>query len=75
MTAGPAAHALRISGAPAGVATSGLVQPPVHAWAALAVHRADPAESRRRGFLARAYPRLLAWHAYLRTRRDRGGRH
>ncbi|WP_345711657.1 MGH1-like glycoside hydrolase domain-containing protein [Kineococcus glutinatus] len=62
-----------IPGSPA-VPTAGLVQPPVHARAALAVHRADEAESRRRGFLERAHPRLLAWHGYLRTRRDRGGR-
>ena len=62
----------RIPGSPP-VPTAGLVQPPVHAWAVLAVHRADPAESRRRGFLERALPRLEAWHAYLRTRRDRTG--
>ncbi len=53
--------------------TAGLVQPPNHAWAALLVHQSDPGTSRRRGFLERAYPRLLAWHAYLRDRRDRGG--
>ena len=62
-----------IPGAPH-VPTAGLVQPPVHAWAALAVHRSDPAESARREFLHRAYPRLVAWHEYLRTRRDRGRR-
>jgi hypothetical protein len=61
-----------IPGSPT-ASTSGFVQPPVHAWAALAVHRIDPAESRRRRFLERAYPRLLAWHEYLRVRRDRGG--
>jgi hypothetical protein len=33
------------------------------------VHEADPEESRRRRFLERAYPRLVAWHEYLRTRR------
>lgn len=53
--------------------TAGLVQPPIHAWAALLVHRADPGESGRRQFLQRAYPRLRAWHDYLRRRRDRGG--
>ncbi|PJJ72596.1 trehalase [Diaminobutyricimonas aerilata] len=51
------------------VPTAGLVQPPNHAWAALLVHRADPRESRRRGFLERAYPALVAWHTYLRDRR------
>jgi hypothetical protein len=53
--------------------TAGLVQPPIHAWATLLVHQADPETSRKRGFLERAYPRLLAWHDYLRDRRDLGG--
>ncbi len=34
-------HSSTLSGAPA-VATAGLVQPPIHAWAALLVHRSDP---------------------------------
>ncbi|OXM64526.1 MGH1-like glycoside hydrolase domain-containing protein [Amycolatopsis vastitatis] len=50
--------------------TSGLVQPPVHARAVLAVHEADPDPV----FLATLYPKLRAWHEYLRTRRDAGGR-
>ncbi|MEU5839316.1 hypothetical protein ABZ820_37440 [Streptomyces diacarni] len=66
-TAGAAA------GAPAALETSGIVQPPVHALAAWLVHRADPASSARRGFLARVYPRLVAWHRYLADRRDLGG--
>jgi hypothetical protein len=49
--------------------TSGLVQPPVHAWAAWLVHCADPAGSAREGFLARVYPRLARWHEYLHGRR------
>ncbi|ONI77623.1 hypothetical protein BWI15_03730 [Kribbella sp. ALI-6-A] len=57
-----------------GVETSGIIQPPVHALAAWLTHRADEAESVRRGFLARIYPKLVAWHTYLRTRRDLGGR-
>ncbi|MFA3875569.1 trehalase family glycosidase [Streptomyces sp. MMCC 100] len=63
----------RAAGAPSSVETSGIVQPPVHALAAWLVHRADPAESRRRGFLARVRPRLAAWHDYLLDRRDLGG--
>ncbi|MFI2487099.1 MGH1-like glycoside hydrolase domain-containing protein [Promicromonospora kroppenstedtii] len=55
-----------------GAATSGLVQPPVHAWAAWLVHCADPAGSAREGFLARLYPRLTRWHGYLHGPR-RGG--
>lgn len=66
-TAGAAA------GAPRGVETSGIVQPPVHALAALLVHRADPRSSARHAFLARAYPRLAAWHRYLTGARDLGG--
>ncbi|WP_428957251.1 MGH1-like glycoside hydrolase domain-containing protein [Streptomyces sp. cg35] len=65
-TAGAAA------GAPAAHETSGIVQPPVHALAAWLTHEADPGESRRRGFLPRLYPRLVAWHDYLLTARDLG---
>ncbi|MFP8904103.1 MGH1-like glycoside hydrolase domain-containing protein [Streptomyces atacamensis] len=61
------------AGAPGHVETSGIVQPPVHALAAWLVHRADPATSRRRGFLRRLYPRLVAWHRYLTVHRDLGG--
>nr|WP_314172366.1 hypothetical protein [Streptomyces sp. DSM 40971] len=68
-TAGRAAGA----GAPPGAETSGIVQPPVHALAAWLVHQADPAASRRRGFLARVRPRLAAWHRYLSGERDLGG--
>jgi hypothetical protein len=63
----------RAAGAPRTVQTSGIVQPPVHALAAWLVHLADPGLSRARGFLARAYPRLAAWHRYLLHRRDLGG--
>ncbi|GHH86766.1 hypothetical protein GCM10018793_59960 [Streptomyces sulfonofaciens] len=61
------------AGAPAGIDTSGIVQPPVHALAAWLVHESDPELSRRRGFLARLYPRLAAWHGYLADHRDLGG--
>ncbi|MGX5187692.1 MGH1-like glycoside hydrolase domain-containing protein, partial [Streptomyces avermitilis] len=63
----------RNAGAPEAAETSGIVQPPVHALAAWLVHQADPAESRRREFLARLYPQLAAWHRYLLTRRDLAG--
>ncbi len=63
----------RTAGAPRTVQTSGIVQPPVHALAAWLVHLADPGLSRARGFLARVYPRLAAWHRYLLHRRDLGG--
>jgi hypothetical protein len=57
-------------GAPAGVATSGLTQPPLHARAALAVARRAPEGT---AFLRRVFPRLAAQHAYLAGRRDAGG--
>jgi hypothetical protein len=63
----------RAAGAPRTVQTSGIVQPPVHALAAWLVHLADPGLSRGRGFLARVYPKLAAWHRYLLHRRDLGG--
>ncbi len=56
-----------------GVETSGIVQPPVHALAVWLTHQAGPEESVRRNFLARVYPKLVAWHAYLRNQRDLGG--
>ncbi|WP_344214069.1 MGH1-like glycoside hydrolase domain-containing protein [Kribbella sancticallisti] len=56
-----------------GVETSGIVQPPVHALAVWLTHQADEQESVRRNFLARVYPKLVAWHAYLRNHRDLGG--
>jgi hypothetical protein len=54
--------------------TSGLIQPPVHARAVLAVHQADPAGSADTTFLATLYPKLKAWHGYLLKYRDAGGR-
>ncbi|GAA2992896.1 MGH1-like glycoside hydrolase domain-containing protein [Streptomyces fulvorobeus] len=61
------------AGAPEGIETSGIVQPPVHALAAWLVHLADPDASRSRGFLSRVYPALTAWHEYLTGARDLGG--
>ncbi|MEV6736418.1 hypothetical protein AB0N14_05475 [Streptomyces sp. NPDC051104] len=63
----------RAAGAPRTVQTSGIVQPPVHALAAWLVHLADPGLSLARGFLARVYPHLAAWHRYLLHHRDLGG--
>ncbi|QTX03942.1 MGH1-like glycoside hydrolase domain-containing protein [Agromyces archimandritae] len=55
--------------------SSGLIQPPNHAWAAWLVHEADPVGSEASGFLASAYSLLVRWHDYLaerrRSRRDR----
>ncbi|MFV2178138.1 hypothetical protein ACFHW2_04225 [Actinomadura sp. LOL_016] len=55
------------------VRTSGIVQPPVHARAALTIcTRAADGDAARR-FLAEAYPRLAAQHRYLIERRDLDG--
>ncbi len=51
--------------APSGSATSGIVQPPVHALAAWRVHLADPDPA----FLRRIYPKLVAQQEFLRTAR------
>jgi len=58
-----------VPGAPARE-TSGIVQPPVHAVAALEVHRASPTLGRR--FLRRVYPALQAQHDYLLRERSDG---
>ncbi|MER5337811.1 hypothetical protein [Micromonospora sp. NPDC002717] len=58
-------------GAPA-AATSGLVQPPVHAPAAWLAYRRCPSEDGRAA-LRRLYPGLVAQQRYLTTRRDVGG--
>jgi hypothetical protein len=55
-------------------ATSGIVQPPVHARAAWHIYRADPGSPETARFLADLYPKLVAWHEYLLRRRDLGGR-
>jgi glucosylglycerate hydrolase len=66
-----------VSEAPTEMATSGLIQPPMHAiavWRILAIARdKDVPEGERRALIARAralYPKLLAWHRYLVERRD-----
>jgi Mannosylglycerate hydrolase MGH1-like glycoside hydrolase domain len=51
------------------VRTTGIVQPPVHALAALLVHRAHPDQAA----LKWLYPRLVAQQEYLAKHRDAGG--
>lgn len=56
--------------------TSAIVQPPIHALAALLHYRtaADPDEAETtRAFLSRLYPRLVRQHDYLARARDLGG--
>ncbi|SCL35658.1 Trehalase [Micromonospora rhizosphaerae] len=59
---------LPADGPPRGVVTSGLVQPPVHAGAALTVARRSPGPESAAA-LRRLYPRLVRWHDYLWSRR------
>lgn len=58
--------------------TSCLIQPPVHAIATRHIWEVAREESggpvdRARAFLERIYPKLLDWHRYLLTYRDREG--
>jgi hypothetical protein len=51
--------------------TSGVVQPPVHATAALELYRHVGEDARP--FLAELFPKLAAWHDYLYRERDPEG--
>jgi Mannosylglycerate hydrolase MGH1-like glycoside hydrolase domain len=59
--------------APSGLATSGITQPPIHARAALEMHRHATDRDASEAWLRDLYPRLAAQHAYLDRRRDAGG--
>lgn len=59
--------------APRGRATSGLTQPPVHARAALEMHRHTRDPDGSRAFLRTLYPLLAAQHRYLERDRDPAG--
>ncbi len=74
---GPELWASRgVSGAPTTVATSGLIQPPMHAiavWRILQIAGAERGAATEGEIASRAivlYPKLLAWHRYLAERRD-----
>jgi glycogen debranching enzyme len=51
--------------------TSGIVQPPIHASAALQVYRLASDRERGAAFLEELLPKLAAWHAYLYRERAR----
>src|SRR5918992_4455756 len=53
--------------------TSGVVQPPVHATAALYIYRHAEDEAKARDFLEYAFSKLGAWHDYLYRERDPEG--
>jgi hypothetical protein len=59
--------------APAGVPTSGLTQPPLHARAALELYRHAADREEALAFLHRLFPKLAAQHAYLARWRDPAG--
>ncbi|GAA3241922.1 MGH1-like glycoside hydrolase domain-containing protein [Actinocorallia longicatena] len=61
------------SRAPGDAETSGITQPPLHAFAALRLYRAAADHDRGRNFLRAIWPGLLAQHAYLARHRDLGG--
>jgi len=56
--------------APSDRQTSGEVQPPLHATAALYVYRNADDTAAAKTFLEGAFPRLVAWHEYLHRERD-----
>ena len=55
------------------ISTSGIVQPPVHATAVLAVADRDPDPAAASAWLREMHPKLVAWHDYLYRERDPGG--
>jgi hypothetical protein len=61
------------SDAPRRRATSGITQPPIHARAALEIHRHARDGDTSRAWLREVYPRLAAQHDYLDRRRDPAG--
>jgi hypothetical protein len=66
-------HAKESPDAPEHRETSGVVQPPVHATAALYIYRHAENEAKARDFLEYAFSKLGAWHDYLYRERDPEG--
>ncbi|HEY7625113.1 MAG TPA: glycogen debranching protein [Candidatus Limnocylindria bacterium] len=56
--------------APRAPATSGLIQPPMHAIAVWRILELGTASERFRDRVGRLYPKLVAWHRYLAEKRD-----
>jgi glycogen debranching enzyme len=61
----------RSAHAPAAPRTSGIVQPPIHATAALRVYENARDRDRAREFLGELLPKLTTWHSYLYRERVR----
>ena len=66
-------HAKESPDAPEHHETSGVVQPPLHATAALYVYRNAEDEANAKNFLEYAFSKLGAWHDYLYRERDPEG--
>src|SRR5215218_6909194 len=66
-------HAKESPDAPEHHETSGVVQPPIHATAALYIYRHAEDEAKARAFLEYAFSKLSAWHDYLYRERDPEG--
>ena len=66
-------HADESPDAPNSAKTSGIVQPPFHASATLALHRNAGDDPSVKAFLPKAFPHLAAWHGYLYRERDPRG--
>jgi hypothetical protein len=66
-------HADRSPHAPRDRKTSGVVQPPIHATAALQIQRRARDAKHAREFLEYAFPHLRDWHDYLYRERDPNG--
>ena len=60
----------RSENAPQKVVTSGIIQPPLHATAALWIYQNADDKSLCREFLSKIYPKLKRWHYYLKFNRD-----
>src|SRR4051812_41744274 len=58
-------HARESPDSPRDRETSGVVQPPVHATAALSIYQHAEDEAGAKEFLEYAFPKLEAWHGYL----------
>jgi glycogen debranching enzyme len=65
-------HSRKHQDAPRDVDTSALIQPPLHALAALRLHTGTADIEHSRAFLGRIYPALVAQHRYLARARDLG---
>jgi hypothetical protein len=66
-------HAKESPDAPEHHETSGVVQPPIHATAALCIYRHAEDQEKARGFLEYAFSKLGAWHDYLYRERHPEG--